>query len=182
MSARRASGGKARSRVGCLQNAAIVLFALVLGAFAASTWMRHVGEVDERGPAAPAADSLSAPPVERARIRVEVRNGSGVPGAAAHVTEYLRDAGFDVVDFGNAEEFDRPKTVVIDRLGIPGPAREVAAVLQGVPIQSGIDTTLYLDVTVLVGRDALSLLDGAATQGRSRGWPGWLGRLQGVFR
>lgn len=182
MTAHRVPARKSRSRAGgCLETAAIVVFALVLGAFAASTWMRHVG--GEEGPPATAetGDSLSAPPIERARIRVQVRNGSGIPGAAAHVTEYLRDAGFDVVDFGNAEEFDEPRTVVIDRLGAPGRAREVAAALQGVPILSEIDTTLYLDVTVLVGRDGLSLLDGAVTEGRGPGWRRWLRRLQAVL-
>ena len=140
MTARRASAGKKSAlRAGCLETAAIVVFALVLGAFAASTWMRHVGGEEGRPPTVENGDSLSPPPVERARIRVQVRNASGIPGAAAHITEYLRDAGFDVVDFGNAEESDRSKTIVIDRLGSPGRAREVAAALQGVPIQSAID-------------------------------------------
>jgi len=140
--------------------------------------MRQVGGDETRPPPVATGDSLSPLPTERTRIRVQVRNGSGIPGAAADVTEYLRHAGFDVVDFGNAEEFDQPKTVVIDRLGAPGRAREVAAALQGVPIQSDIDTTLYLDVTVLVGRDAPSLLDGTTTEGRGRGWRSWLRRLK----
>jgi hypothetical protein len=97
------------------------------------------------------------------------------------VTEYLRDAGFDVVDFGNAEEFDEPRTVVIDRVGAPHRAREVAAALRGVPIRSAVDTTLYLDVTVLVGRDAPRLLSGGDGE-EERGWRGWLRRLRGVWR
>ena len=171
---RRARGG------GRIETTAIVLFAVVLGAFAASTWMRHVG------PQAPPAvvatgDSAASPPVERTRIRVQVRNGSGIPGAAADVTAYLRDAGFDVVDFGNAEEFDEPRTVVIDRVGAPQRAREVAAALQGVPIRSAIDTSLYLDVTVLVGRDAPGLLTDGDGEEDSR-WRRWLDGLRGVWR
>ncbi|CAN5890365.1 hypothetical protein BH20GEM1_BH20GEM1_12720 [soil metagenome] len=182
LTARRASARKRRSRSGCLQTAAIVVFALVLGAFAASTWMRHVDGEDGRVPEAAPRDSLAPPPVERARIRVQVRNASGIPGAAAEVTEYLRDAGFDVVDFGNADEFGRPGTVVIDRLGFPARAREVAAALRGVPIESGIDTTLYLDVTVLVGRAARELLAGAGQGGEERpGWRRWLRRLRGLL-
>lgn len=175
MTARRAKRGGGR-----LETAAIVLFALVLGAFAASTWMRHVGPRTP-SPAAPAGDSLAHPPVERARIRVQVRNGSGIPGAAAEVTEFLREAGFDVVDFGNAEVSDEPRTVVIDRVGAPARAREVAAALRGVPIRSAVDTTLYLDVTVLVGRDAPGLLSGSDGESES-GWRGWLERLRGVWR
>ena len=177
MTARRAPVRRRTSRSGCLETVAIAVFALVLGAFAASTWMRHVGNDNGRPPVT-SGDSLSPPPLERARIRVQVRNASGIPGAAAHVTEYLREAGFDVVDFGNAEESDLAGTVVIDRVGVPGPAREVAAALQGVPIRSDVDTTLYLDVTVLVGRDAPGLLDGPVTDAGGRGWRRWLRRLR----
>jgi hypothetical protein len=170
-------GGRGGGR---LETAAIVVFALVLGAFGASTWMRHVGP-QTPSPGASSGDSLAPPPVERARIRVQVRNGSGIPGAAADVTEFLRDAGFDVVDFGNAEEFNEPRTVVIDRVGAPARAREVAAALRGVPIRSAVDTTLYLDVTVLVGRDAPDLLAGGDGE-PERGWRGWLDRVRGVWR
>jgi hypothetical protein len=181
VTARRTAARKRRSRSGCLETAAIVVFALVLGAFAASTWMRHVDGEDRRPTEAAPSDSLSPPPVERARIRVQVRNASGIPGAAAEVTEYLRDAGFDVVDFGNADQSDRAETVVIDRLGSPARAREVAATLRGVPIEPGIDTTLYLDVTVLVGRDAQVLLEGADESRNDRGWRRWLRRLRGLL-
>jgi hypothetical protein len=173
----------ASKRSGCIETAALVLFALVLGAFAASTWMRHLGtgEGDRAEPAAP-ADSTARPPLERTRIRVQVRNGSGIPGAAGDVTEYLRNAGFDVVDFGNAEEFDQPRTVVIDRAGVRERALEVAAALRGVPVRSEVDTTLYLDVTVIVGRDAMDLLQGGEAEGRDTpGWRRWLRRLRGLL-
>ena len=184
VTARKASTRGWVSRTGCLETAAIVVFALVLGAFAASTWMRHVGGRDagEQAPAAETADSLSRPSLERARIRVQVRNGSGIPGAAAQVTEYLREAGFDVVDFGNAEEFDEPRTVVIDRIGARDRAIEVATALRGVPIRSEVDTSLYLDVTVLVGRDAEAVLEGgSAGSGDTPGWRRWLRRLRGLL-
>ena len=182
MTARRASA-RGRSS-GCLETAAIVVFALVLGAFAASTWMRHIGGRDtgRSAPAAEPADSASRPSLERARIRVQVRNGSGIPGAAAQVTEYLRDAGFDVVDFGNAEEFDEPRTLVIDRVGARDRALEVAAALRGVPVRSEVDTSLYLDVTVLVGRDAEAILEGGSSGSRDTpGWRRWLRRLRGLL-
>ena len=184
MTARKASARGRSWRTGCLENAAIVVFALVLGAFAASTWMRHVGGRDASGgaPAAEPADSVPGPSLERGRIRVQVRNGSGIPGAAAQVTEYLREAGFDVVDFGNAEVSDEPRTVVIDRVGAREPAREVAAALRGVPIRSEVDTSLYLDVTVLVGRDAETLMEGGSAGSRDTpGWRRWLRRLRGLL-
>jgi hypothetical protein len=184
VTARKASKRGRSARSGCLETAAIAVFALVLGAFAASTWMRHVGGTDTGGVAPPAqpADSVARPSLERARIRVQVRNGSGIPGAALQVTEYLREAGFDVVDFGNAEEFDEPRTVVIDRVGTRGQALEVAAALRGVPIRSEVDTSLYLDVTVLVGRDAEAILEGGSLGSRDTpGWRRWLRRLRGLL-
>lgn len=183
MTARKISARGRSSGKGCLETAAIVVFALVLGAFAASTWMRHVGGGDGEGgaPAAQPPDSVARSSLARARIRVQVRNGSGIPGAAAQVTEYLREAGFDVVDFGNAEGFDEPRTVVIDRVGDRARALEVAAALRGVPIRSEVDTSLYLDVTVIVGRDGEELLEGSAGSGDTPGWRRWLRRLRGLL-
>lgn len=181
VTARAATRRKRVSGSGCLETAAIVVFAILLGGFAASTWMRHAGGGDEPPAPIAASDSLTGPPLERSRIRVEVRNSSGVPGAAARVTEYLRQAGFDVVDFGNAAEFGQRRTIVIDRVGAPDRAREVAAALRGVPIESRIDTTLYLDVTVLVGRDAPDLVGGAETSEGGR-WRAWLDRVRGLWR
>src|SRR5690606_29512776 len=41
------------------------------------------------------------------RTRVEVLNAAGRPGIARMATRRLRESGFDVVYFGNAEEFGR---------------------------------------------------------------------------
>ncbi len=160
--------------VGCLETIGIAILALVLGAFAASTLMRHFdgGETSEPEPGV----KETAPPVSRARIRVEVRNGSGVPGAAERVTELLRRRGFDVVDFGNADRFDHERTHVLDRIGNPGYARDVAAVLQGVPIESAPDSSLYLDVTVMIGRDLEEVMERADPERAEDS--GWRRRIQ----
>ena len=184
---------KGRGRRGCFETAAIVFFALILGAFAASTFYRHSGALgptarseESRGLADPPERSSSVVP-GRARIRVSVRNGSGIAGAAERMTVHLRREGFDVVDFGNAERFDYPRTIVIDRSGKPAFAREVAATLQGVPIESAPDPTLFLDVTVRIGRDLPRILqeedgeegkeEGGDPGGAGRGWRDWLERL-----
>ena len=162
---------------GCLEVAAIVVVGAAVGAFATSTLLRHYGGPAGGGEASPGAPA-PMPPEARARIRIEVRNGSGVPGAAGRMTEFLRREGFDVVDFGNANRFDHPRTRVVDRIGDPRKAREVAAALQGVPIDVEPDSTLYLDLTVLVGADLE-----AVTRPREAepvgGWRGWLDRLPG---
>ena len=170
-----------RRVVGCLETLGIAVFALVIGAFAASTVVRHVDGLGTPEIEPGAADS--APPIARARIRVEVRNGSGKPGAAERVTEILRRHGFDVVDFGNADRFDHERTVVLDRIGRPEYAREVAATFQGLPIESAPDSSLYLDVTVRIGRDLEGVLERAHEEaGEDRGWRGWLERIPGLDR
>ena len=161
--------------VGCLETIGIAVFALILGAFGASTLMRHLDERQRVEPEPGAQDTV--PPVTRSRIRVEVLNGAGLPGAAERVTELLRRRGFDVVDFGNAERFDHPRTRVLDRVGNPEHAREVAAALQGVPIESVPDSSLYLDVTVIIGRDLEDLLGRAERRsGEGVGWRRRIGR------
>jgi hypothetical protein len=100
----------------------------------------------------PPAVSDSAPAAPAARV--EVLNASGTSGLARGATETLRAAGFDVVFFGNAPASASPDTtVVLDRTGDREPARAVARALGAVRIETAIDSTLLLDVTVMLGRD-----------------------------
>lgn len=86
-------------------------------------------------------------------IRVEVLNGAGTAGAARRVTAFLRERGFDVVYYGNADRFDVDSTVVLDRLDRLESARQVADSLGVRRVRSEPDAELYLDVTVILGRD-----------------------------
>lgn len=97
-----------------------------------------------------------APPSEGGaspRTRVEVLNGAGIDGLARRATDSLRGLGFDVVYYGNAGSFDREASVVLDRVGASERALAVARAL-GIPnVRSEPDPSLYLDVTVMLGRD-----------------------------
>jgi len=104
-------------------------------------------------PERPAADALSADQVLGERPRVEVLNAGGVSGLARRATERLRDAGFDVVYFGNAGDFDLDSTTVIARTEDITPARAVADALGVDRVTVEPDPELYLDVTVRLGRD-----------------------------
>jgi hypothetical protein len=92
-------------------------------------------------------------------IQVEVRNGCGVPGVATKFTERLRRFGFDVVESGNFDTFDIPKTLVIDRSGNLEHARRVATALGLAPEQviQEISPDFFLDATVVIGADFPSL-------------------------
>ena len=87
------------------------------------------------------------------RIRVEVLNAGGESGMARLATDRLRDQGFDVVYFGNADNFGKDSTVVLDRSGRFEAAQAVGDVLEAALILSEPDSNLYLDVTVLLGKE-----------------------------
>ena len=85
------------------------------------------------------------------RVRVEVLNAGGREGMARLATDHLRDRGFDVVYFGNAEDFGQDSTIVLDRAARPQAAYAVGQALGTDWVESQPDENLYLDVTVLLG-------------------------------
>lgn len=95
--------------------------------------------------------SHDPPPGRVERITVEVRNAGGVQGMARSATDFLRDAGYDVVMQGNAESFDQDWSVVIDRVGEMRMARLVAETLGVDSVVSKPDPELFVDVTVRLG-------------------------------
>jgi hypothetical protein len=91
--------------------------------------------------------------VERKVVRVEVLNGCGIAGLAKTVTEFLRLQGFDVVNVGNAENFEFPETIVVDRVGDVASAWRVARALGVDNVIQQKDEDLILEVTLILGRD-----------------------------
>jgi LytR cell envelope-related transcriptional attenuator len=98
----------------------------------------------------PTVSSIVEPP--GVRIRVQVLNATPTRGLARRATGYLRDRGFDVVDVATAPHA-RDSTLVIDRSGHPEWAQLVARALGAAAVVARLDSSRYLDVTVLVGRD-----------------------------
>ena len=88
-------------------------------------------------------------------IQLEVMNGTTEPNIAQRVTEILRAGGFDVVDVGNSKVSGVAETKVIARTQDIGPAQSVASYL-GVDRKNVVlqpDKNLYLDVSVIIGKD-----------------------------
>jgi len=71
------------------------------------------------------------------------------------------DLGFDVVAVDNADHFDYRATLVLDRSGRAGVAREVADGIGADSILVAVDPDLFLDATVVVGRDWPTMLSAA---------------------
>ncbi len=87
------------------------------------------------------------------RVRVEVLNGYGEPGAASAAAGRLRDMGFDVVYFGNAASFEHDSTVVLLRSDDRSGVLRVADSLGVGGIDARPEPGLRLDGTVLLGPD-----------------------------
>lgn len=129
-------------------SAAIFVVLGLVGAFLVSlvAGLRQDADVD---PTVLAARDIGDP----AEVRVEVLNGAGLAGIAGDATDRLRTVGFDVVFFGNAGRFDHERSVVLDRIGDPTLARAVAAALSIDSVATVPDSTLLLDVSVVLGGD-----------------------------
>ena len=134
----------------------LVVLALVVAAAAAAfgAW-RYLGRDAERAPdaaaAGPALDSAALAPAG-ARVRVEVLNASGVRGLARRATMHLRDHGYDVVSSGNAAE-RVDGTLVLVRLGHDEWGARLARAMGGARVEARPDSSRYVDLTVLVGRE-----------------------------
>jgi len=151
---KRSRSGTASQRDGPGISAILLIAALgIVLAFAASLIFGLRG-ADEPEPQAgtPLTTNTSAAAVRTDRATVEVLNGSGKQGLARLATERLRDAGYDVVQFGNASRTTR-KSYVLDRIGKREVAAAIAAKLGIDSSRTLVDTTRFVDATVVLGKD-----------------------------
>lgn len=144
-------GGSRLQTVGLF--ATLLLVAVLVGSLAAGlmSGRRGGGAGEDVGAGADSARSAAQRPA--GRVRVEVLNASGVSGLAAKGRTLLRDVGYDVVQVGNAAGFAPDSSLVLDRVGRMETARAVADEI-GIPrVYARPDSNLYVDVTVVLGRD-----------------------------
>lgn len=94
--------------------------------------------------------------VDRTAITVEVRNGSGIQGAAARCGELLTSAGYQVASVGNVDDGTTyPETLVIYK----GEDHEIAAkavvsdLSAGRVVNGGDFYSFNTDVLVIIGQD-----------------------------
>ncbi|HUF69306.1 MAG TPA: LytR C-terminal domain-containing protein [Longimicrobiales bacterium] len=130
-----------------LAAALLLVTAFVISFARGLHWSVRTADVSPTGNTA-----VTAAPDEERRGRVDVRNATTTSGLAADVTDRLRAAGFDVVHYGNADTVP-DSSAVIDRIGNPAIARAVADALGINRIRTAVDSTLYLDATVILGID-----------------------------
>jgi hypothetical protein len=100
-------------------------------------------------------DSEFIPAVNSRSLEVEVLDGAGNMRAAQQMTNILRAEGYDVVEMKRNNGGIEERTFIFDRSGNLDAAKKLATVL-GVPpdkVFQKIDRTLYLDITVVLGKD-----------------------------
>jgi hypothetical protein len=90
-------------------------------------------------------------------ITVEVLNATAVDGLARDVTRRLRRRGIDVLYFGSAGERRLDSTRILVRRGDSSAAIAVREALGAGRVSVELDPKRLLDVSVLVGRDAVTL-------------------------
>jgi len=86
-------------------------------------------------------------------IRVEVLNGCGMSGMASRLGMFLRGQGIDVVNVGNAKNFNYRKTMVLARTGEPELAYQVARLIGTEKVLSDPKDDSLAEVTIIIGKD-----------------------------
>ncbi len=93
------------------------------------------------------------------KIKVEIQNGCGVPGAAHLFTDFLREEGFDVVSSTNASNFMYQKTKILHHSNDISRANELASAI-GISenlIEIEQNDFLFHDLTLIIGRNYTTL-------------------------
>jgi hypothetical protein len=98
-------------------------------------------------------DTISLP--TNREVEVEVLDGAGSMRAAQQMTNVLRAQGYDVVEMKKNNDGLIERTYVVDRSGNLDAARTLALDLGISPdkVFQKIDRNIFLDVTVMVGKD-----------------------------
>ena len=93
------------------------------------------------------------------QIQLNLLNGCGDQGIARRTMNYLRSAGFDVVEIDNYSRYSVQRSFVIDRVGDSLSAMKTAKAL-GIADSLRIvriDSTLYVRCSVVLGKDYRTL-------------------------
>jgi hypothetical protein len=97
-------------------------------------------------------DTLARAP-SGVRVRVRVINTTKTDGLAKKATATLRDRGFDVVDYEGDSRNPRDSTLVLTHTGHADWSARVIRALGVGTMELRPDSSRYLDLTVMIGRD-----------------------------
>ena len=90
-------------------------------------------------------------------VRVEIMNGTDVPGLAAKMGDALKSQGFNVIAVGNAARRNYSTTQLLDRSGDDGKTKLVSTavgrLVSSARLSKNPDAQARADVTVIIGKD-----------------------------
>jgi LCP family protein required for cell wall assembly len=89
--------------------------------------------------------------------RIAVQNGTSEPNLAARVATVLVEQGFQVVEFGDADRFDYPATVIVDYAGKAYTLDRLIELFRPVPenVRRSPNLRSQIDIRIIVGHDFL---------------------------
>ncbi len=109
------------------------------------------------------AVASSQPLVELPRqhndVRLEILNGTGYPGVAAHVRDLLQQEGWQVVSIGDADRSDYRRTLIVNYNANEPLTQEVnmgLALPPNLPVLNGLIRSDSVDMRIVIGQDFLS--------------------------
>jgi LCP family protein required for cell wall assembly len=121
----------------------------------------------------PSPDAMALAAIVPSAVRVDVENGTQIPGAAHRIAQLLHKAGFTIEEVGDATRSDYRTTQIREhsdiafagakvRAALPQALqREASVVPEALPSQSASQTS---DVTVIVGNDLATATTPASAQ------------------
>jgi LCP family protein required for cell wall assembly len=92
--------------------------------------------------------------------KLEVLNGTGIPGAAQKVAEALKERGYEVTAVGNAGSFEYASTELISHKGEAG-VNQLASIVNSGAVKYDEDKSAKADITVIVGKDCTLISSGS---------------------
>ncbi|MFA5844880.1 MAG: LCP family protein [Coriobacteriia bacterium] len=100
-------------------------------------------------------ETTTTPPGARApqRITVTVRNGAGISGVGKEAASVLEQAGYRVVEVGNANQFVYANTLIVFQHDAPSATMVSRALGVGETVESRGMYAFTTDVLVVVGKD-----------------------------
>ncbi|MCR4408192.1 MAG: LCP family protein [Anaerolineae bacterium] len=89
------------------------------------------------------------------QARIAVQNGTTTGSLATHTAAFLKERGFQVVQYGNADRFDYSQTMIIDYSGKPYTVDRLAQLFH-IPesnIQRPSGVSSDVDILLIIGQD-----------------------------
>ncbi len=99
------------------------------------------------------SDPETEEPIPPPPAKVRVLNGCGVSGLADRLSEYLRTNSIEVIDAGNADNFNYPQTIVIEKDTAGHHGKTVADLLGVTNMTYDTGTPDSVNVEVIIGKD-----------------------------